>query len=310
MVLDSTHNLPSSSSDLFRGSKDSRNKCENDSVVSRGDSLRHCEERSDAAIQKKYNWIATALSGFAMTTTAMASAPEPWQINFQPAASPMMEGITELHTLLLYIITSVAVVVALLLGWVIYKFRASRNPIPSKTSHHVILEIIWTLLPVVILIMIGIPSIKLLFHLDKPQDAQMTIKVIAHQWYWSYEYPQNDVSKTFTYDSYMIEDKDLKPGQLRLLEVDNRAMVPVNTTVRILVTSTDVLHSFAVPSLGIKKDAVPGRINETWFRIAKEGVYYGQCSELCGTRHGFMPIAIHVVSKAQYDEWLKSKGIT
>lgn len=273
-------------------------------------SLRHCEERSDAAIHKKYNWIVTALLGFAMTNVTMASAPEPWQMNFQPAASPMMEGVAVLHTLLLYIITGVAIVVTLLLGFVVYRFRASRNPIPSKTSHHVILEIVWTMVPVVILVMIGIPSIKLLFHLDKPQDAQMTIKVIAHQWYWSYEYPQTDISKTFSYDSNMIDDKDLKPGQLRLLEVDNRAMVPVDTTVRILVTSTDVLHSFAVPSLGIKKDAVPGRVNETWFRIAKEGVYYGQCSELCGTRHGFMPIAIHVVSKAQYDEWLKSKGIT
>jgi cytochrome c oxidase subunit 2 len=242
------------------------------------------------------------------TSPLIASHPVPWQITFQPAASPMMEGIVSMHHLLLTIISAIACFVVLLLGYVIYRFRAKKNLIPSKTSHHVVLEIIWTLVPVIILVIIGIPSVKLLFALDKPQDAQMTIKVIGRQWYWSYEYPTNDPAKSITFDSYMVEEKDLKPGMHRLLEVDNRVIVPVDTTVRILVTSSDVLHSFAVPSLGIKKDAVPGRINETWFRIAKEGVYYGQCSELCGVRHGFMPIAIHVVSKEQYDEWLKSKG--
>ena len=242
------------------------------------------------------------------TSPLVASHPEPWQMTFQPAASPMMEEIVSMHHLLLTIISAIACFVVLLLGYVIYRFRAKKNLIPSKTSHHVVLEIIWTLVPVIILVIIGIPSIKLLFALDKPQDAQMTIKVIGRQWYWSYEYPTNDPAKPITFDSYMVEEKDLKPGMHRLLEVDNRVIVPVDTTVRILVTSSDVLHSFAVPSLGIKKDAVPGRINETWFRIAKEGVYYGQCSELCGVRHGFMPIAIHVVSKEQYDEWLKSKG--
>jgi cytochrome c oxidase subunit 2 len=247
-----------------------------------------------------------ALTTFALPL--MASHPEPWQMTFQPAASPMMEGIAAMHHLLLIIITAIACFVVLLLGYVIYKFRAKKNLIPSKTSHHVVLEVIWTLIPVIILTVIGVPSLKLLFKLDKPQDAQMTIKVIGRQWYWSYEYPTNDPAKPIAFDSYMIEEKDLKPGMHRLLEVDNRVIVPVDTTVRVLVTSTDVLHSFAVPALGIKKDAVPGRINETWFRIAKEGVYYGQCSELCGVRHGFMPIAIHVVSKAQYDEWLKSKG--
>jgi cytochrome c oxidase subunit 2 len=243
------------------------------------------------------------------SSTLAVAVPELWQMTFQSSASPVMEGIAAMHGLLLYVITSIAIVVTLLLVFVIYKFRASKNPIPSKISHHVILEIIWTLLPVIILAVIGVPSVKLLFYLDKPQDAQMTIKAIGHQWYWSYEYPHNDASKGFSFDSYMIEDKDLKPGQLRLFEVDNRIIVPVNTTVRMLVTSTDVLHSFAVPSLGIKKDAVPGRINETWFKISKEGVYYGQCSELCGARHGFMPIAVQVVSKEQYDQWLKSKGV-
>jgi len=238
-----------------------------------------------------------------------ASQPEPWQMGFQKAASPMMEGIASMHHLLLIVIITVACFVILLLAYVIYRFRTKKNPIPSTTSHHMLLEVVWTLIPVMILVIIGIPSIKLLFALDRPQDAQITIKVIGHQWYWSYEYPTKDPLKTITFDSYMIEDKDLKPGQPRLLEVDNRVIVPLDTTVRVLVTSTDVLHSFAVPSLGIKKDAVPGRINETWFRIAKEGVYYGQCSELCGVRHGFMPIAIHAVSKEQYDEWLKSKGV-
>lgn len=237
-------------------------------------------------------------------TQAFAAFPVPWQMGFQDAASPVMEGIVGMHNLLLLIITGVAILVALLMTYVVIRFRASRNPIPSTKSHNTLLEIVWTLIPACILIVIGVPSIKLLFKIDKIENAQMTLKATGHTWYWSYDYPEKNIS----FDSYMIKDADLKPGQLRLLEVDNRVIVPVNTTVRVLVTSTDVLHSFAVPSLGIKKDAVPGRLNETWFKIAKEGVYYGQCSELCGTGHGFMPIAIEVVSQEKYDAWLKEKA--
>lgn len=235
---------------------------------------------------------------------SFAAMPQPWQFGFQPAASPMMEGVVHMHNVLLVVIAVIAFFVGALLTFVMIRFRASRNPTPSKTSHHTLLEVMWTIIPVMILTVIAVPSLKLLFSLDKAQDATMTVKAIGHQWYWSYEYPE----KQITYDSYMIEDKDLKPGQIRLLSVDNPIIVPVNTTVRILVTSQDVLHSFAVPSLGIKKDGVPGRLNETWLRIGKEGDYYGQCSELCGVKHGFMPIHVKVVSQNEYDAWVKSKG--
>jgi cytochrome c oxidase subunit 2 len=214
-----------------------------------------------------------------------------------------MEGITEMHHMLMIIITCIAIFVTVLLGYVLYRFRASRNPAPSQTAHNTLLEVVWTLLPVLILVIIGIPSLKLMFFASKIENADMTVKAIGRQWYWTYEYPE----QKFQFDSLMIEEKDLKPGQLRLLDVDNPIIVPVGKTVRVIVTSEDVLHSFAVPSLGIKKDAVPGRLNETWFRIEKEGTYYGQCSELCGVKHGFMPIAVKVVSQEQYDEWLNSK---
>ncbi len=236
---------------------------------------------------------------------AQAAVPVPWQIGFQPAASPIMEGIVAMHDLLMIIITCIAILVSCLLAFVIIRFRAKRNPRPIQTSHNTALEIVWTLVPVLILVMIGIPSLKLMYFANKIENADLTVKAIGHQWYWSYEYP--DDKNPVKFDSLMIEDADLKPGQLRLLEVDNPVVVPAGKTVRMLVTSEDVLHSFAVPSLGIKKDAVPGRINETWFRIAKPGVYYGQCSELCGSKHGFMPIAIEVVSEENYQKWLDAK---
>jgi cytochrome c oxidase subunit 2 len=234
----------------------------------------------------------------------LASVPKPWQLGFQPAASPMMEGISHMHDLLLVIITLIALLVIVLLGYVMVRFRASRNPIPTKTSHNSLLEVVWTIIPVFILIAIAIPSLKLLFSFDKAQNATMTVKAIGHQWYWSYEYPETQIS----YDSYMIEEKDLKADQIRLLSVDNPIIVPIDTTVRILVTSQDVLHSFAVPALGIKKDAVPGRLNETWLRIGKIGNYYGQCSELCGVKHGFMPIHVKAVSKPDYEAWVQLKS--
>lgn len=234
----------------------------------------------------------------------LAAVPQPWQMGFQPAASPMMEGVAHMHNLLLVVITCIALFVGALLSYVMVRFRASRNPIPAKTSHHTLLEVVWTMIPVLVLTVIAIPSLKLLFSMDKAQNATMTVKAIGHQWYWTYEYPE----KQITYDSLMIEDKDLKPGQIRLLSVDNPIVVPVDTTVRILVTSQDVLHSFAVPALGIKKDAVPGRLNETWLRIGKEGDYYGQCSELCGVKHGFMPIHVKAVSQGEYDTWVQSQG--
>ena len=248
--------------------------------------------------------IALVAGLFLFANPLAAAVPQPWQMGFQPAASPMMEGIVHMHNLLLIVITSVAIFVAALISYVMVRFRAFRNPIPSQVTHHTLLEVVWTMVPVVILIVIAIPSLKLLFAFDKSQNADLTVKAIGHQWYWSYEYPENNIA----YDSFMVEDSNLKPGQIRLLSVDNPIMVPVDTVVRILVTSQDVLHSFAVPSLGIKKDAVPGRLNETWLRIGRAGDYYGQCSELCGTRHGFMPIHVKAVSRESYDAWVREKG--
>lgn len=240
-------------------------------------------------------------------THLLASQPKTWQLGFQTPASPHMEAIAQMHDLLLKVIFAIAVVVTLLLAYTIFRFRESKNKTPTLTTHHTLLEIVWTLIPVIILICIGIPSIRMLYHFDKPIKPELTIKAIGHQWYWSYEYPLKD-GKQISFDSMMIEDKDLQPGQLRLLDVDNPIIVPQDATVQMLVTSSDVLHSFAVPALGVKRDAVPGRINETWFKIAQPGMYYGQCSELCGSKHGFMPIAIKVVSKEAYNEWLQMKS--
>ena len=233
-----------------------------------------------------------------------AYSPYNWQIHLQEAASPIMEDLIQFHNFLLYIIISIVVFVFCLLAYACVKFRRKNNPNPSKRSHHVLIEIIWTVIPVLILIVIAVPSLRILTKMEKRFDPDMTIKVVAHQWYWEYQYPDHN---NFSFDSYMIKDEDLKPGQLRLLEVDNRVVVPVETNVKILLTSYDVIHSWAVPALGIKKDAVPGRVNETWFRVIKPGVYYGQCSEICGIGHGFMPIAVEAVSKVEFDQWIKKQ---
>ena len=233
--------------------------------------------------------------------------PKPWQIGFQEARSPLMAVINDVHNLLVYIIFTIALVVVLLLGYAIYKFRASKNPVPATFTHHTALEITWTVIPVLILVIILIPSMKILYVFDKIENPDMTIKVIGHQWYWSYEYPHDEAAKTISFDSYMIPTKDLKPGQLRLLDVDKPLVIPQGKTVRVLVTSQDVIHSFAVPSFGIKIDSIPGRTNETWMRVDRPGMYYGQCSELCGKDHGFMPIAVKVVPQTEYDAWYKSQ---
>lgn len=244
-----------------------------------------------------------------METLSINGQPHNWQMKFQESASPVMTEINDIHNIILFIITGVFLIVLFVMILIILKFRASKNKTPSTFTHNTTLEIIWTVIPVILLIIIGIPSIRLIQRMDKPVNADMTVKVVGHQWYWSYEYPDDtNPDKKIEFDSYIIEDKDLKPGQLRLFEVDQPMVVPVGTVVRILVTASDVIHSFAVPSLGIKKDAVPGRINETWFKINKPGMYYGQCSELCGSKHGFMPIAVKAVTLKEYKLWLKEKS--
>lgn len=233
--------------------------------------------------------------------SAIAAYPVQWGKGFQSAASPTAEKIHELHHLLLMIMTAIAALVLLLLLYVIFRFNAKRNPVPSKTIHNTPLEIIWTLIPTLIIGVIAFPSLDLLYFMDKTKEAELTLKITGHQWYWSYEYPDDKVA----FDSYMIADKDLKSGMKRLLEVDNQVIVPVGTNIRLLVTAADVIHSFAVPALGIKQDSIPGRLRETWMRINKEGTYHGQCSEICGINHAFMPIVIKAVSREEYKVWLE-----
>jgi cytochrome c oxidase subunit 2 len=233
---------------------------------------------------------------------AFAAEPQPWETGFQPAASPVMERIESFHTLLLYIITFIAVFVLALLLWVIVRYNERANPKASRTTHNTVVEIVWTVVPIMILVVIVIPSFKLLYFEGDIQKPDMIIKAIGHQWYWSYEYP---TSGNFTFDANLVQDKDLKPGQLRLLTTDNAVVVPVDTLVEMQLTSTDVIHAWAMPSMGVKTDAVPGKLNDTWFKADAPGVYYGQCSELCGNGHGFMPIMLQVLSKADFDKWLE-----
>jgi cytochrome c oxidase subunit 2 len=240
------------------------------------------------------------------TPFLFAGQPKPWQIGFQEPNAPLMEEITKVHDLVFIVLCCIGTIVTILLLIVIYKFRESKNPKPSTTTHHTLLEVIWTVIPILVLIVILIPSIKILYVFDKAESPDMTIKVTGHQWYWSYEYLNDSEDKKIAFDSYMIPVKDLKPGQLRLLDVDNPVILPKGKTVRVLVTSQDVIHSFAVPALGIKTDGIPGRTNETWLRVEKEGMYYGQCSELCGKDHGFMPIAIKIVPLEEYNKWVES----
>ncbi len=248
--------------------------------------------------------VFAALAALAVPGTGgvvFAAAPVPWQMGFQPAASPVMTEINDFHNLLLVIITLIAVFVLGLMLYVMVRFSAKRNPVPTRTTHNTVLEVIWTVVPITMLMLIAIPSFKLLYFMDRTANPEMTLKVIGHQWYWSYEYPDYG---NFTFDALMIPDEELKPGAKRLLETDNRVVLPVGTNIRILMTSTDVIHAWAVPAFGVKTDTIPGRLTETWVRIEREGVYYGQCSELCGIKHGFMPIAVEAVSKPAFRQWL------
>tara|TARA_R110000787_G_scaffold136774_1_gene249341 strand:- start:255 stop:1100 length:846 start_codon:yes stop_codon:yes gene_type:complete len=250
---------------------------------------------------KSIRFVATLLA-LALPGAAFAAQPHPWQVDFQQAATPLMEQITSFHNLLLVIITLISVFVLALLVYVMFKFNERKNPNPSKTTHNTTIEVLWTVIPVVILVVIAIPSFKLLYYSDVVPEADMTIKATGHQWYWNYEYTDNG---NFSFDSNMIATADLQPGQPRLLAVDNRIVIPVDTVVRMQITAADVLHSWTIPAFGRKVDAVPGRLNETWIGPVKtEGVYYGQCSELCGTNHGFMPIAVEVVSKERFEAWV------
>ncbi len=260
--------------------------------------------------------LGLALAGGGLTALggpALAN-PSPWEINLQPAVTPIMEMIHRFNNGLLIVVSLIVLLVLALLVYVMVRFNAKTNPVPSRTSHNTLIEVIWTVVPILILVGIAVPSFALLFAehdparaiagFDPAKDKQLTIKATGSQWYWSYEYPDNgDIS----FDSLLLRDADGNPtGEPRLLAVDNKMVVPVGVVVRMQVIGADVIHSFAVPSFGIKIDAVPGRLNETWFRVDKPGTYYGQCSELCGRDHAFMPIAVEAVSQDKFDAWAKT----
>ncbi len=238
------------------------------------------------------------------TALAGLGRPSEWQLGLQQSGTPVMESITNFHDFLLWIISGITLLVLALLVIVILRFNARSNPVPSRTTHNTLIEFLWTAIPVAILAVIAVPSFKLLFLQLNVPVADLTVKATGKQWYWTYNYPDGK----FEFDSLMLQDADRKkmqPEPPRLLGVDNEMVVPVNKVVRVVTTGADVIHSFAVPSFGIKIDAIPGRINETWFKATREGVYYGQCSELCGKDHAFMPIAVRVVSEQAYTQWVE-----
>lgn len=229
-------------------------------------------------------------------------APVPGAIGLQPAATELAEGIHHLHNdILMWIITPITLLVLGLLLFCIVRFRESVNPVPSRTTHNTTLEVVWTVVPALILVFIAVFSFPLLYRQLEIPNPDMTIRAIGHQWYWSYEYPDNG---NFTFDANLIEKADIKSGQNYLLDTDNPVVLPVDTVIRIQITATDVIHSWTIPAFGVKHDAVPGRVNESWFKIERPGIYYGQCSELCGVKHAYMPITIHAVSKEQFQAWV------
>jgi len=237
----------------------------------------------------------------AVAAVAGAAEPKPWELGLQPSATPVKERLSAFHDELLIIITLITLFVLSLLVYVIWRFNERRNPVPSRTSHNTVIEMLWTVVPVLILVIIAIPSFKLMYYMDRVPNSEMTIKVTGHQWYWSYEYPDQG---GLAFDSNVIPDAELKPGQKRLLDVDNPLVVPADTVIRVLVTGTDVIHSWFIPSFGVQEYAIVGRLNESWMKIEHEGTYYGQCNQICGVNHAFMPIKVEAVSKDSFQRWL------
>jgi cytochrome c oxidase subunit 2 len=249
-------------------------------------------------------WSAlTALAvALLLAPAALAEEPQDWQIGMQPGVTPVRAQIDSLHDYFLLPVSGVICVLVLgLLLWVILFYNAKRHPTPSATTHNPVLEVFWTVVPALVLIVIAFPSFRLLYYVDHTEKADMTLKVTGHQWYWSYEYPDQGA---LAFDSYMLPEDKLQPGQKRLLDVDNPVVVPVGATVRLLITGTDVIHSWFVPAVGVQEYAIVGRNNESWMRIDKPGIYYGQCNQICGVNHPFMPIAIKAVSQDEFKAWL------
>lgn len=250
--------------------------------------------------------LGAALAVFLSTGSALAETAYNWQMGFQPAASPVMENITSFHHILLILITGITLFVLALLLYVMLRFNSRANPVPSTNTHNTPLEIVWTVIPILILVVMAIPSFRLLYLEDVVPESEMTLKLTGNQWFWNVEYPDHD---SLTYDITMLEDADRPADAPRLLAVDNEIVVPVDTTIRVQTTASDVIHAFAMPVLGVKIDAIPGQLNETWFKATREGTFYGQCSELCGSRHAFMPTALKVVSKEAFAAWLEEAKV-
>ena len=239
--------------------------------------------------------------GIFAASVAGAAQPEPWQIGLQEPAGSIAQKATDLHNLLLIIISLISVFVLALLVYVGWRFRRDANPTPSKTTHNTTIEILWTVVPVLILVVIAVPSFRLLYYMDETKNAEMVIKVTGNQWYWNYEYMDDQIA----FDSYMLSDDELQPGQPRLLSVDNPLVVPANTKIKMLVTGNDVMHSFFVPSLAVQTYAFIGRVNEVWIDVPEgEKTYYGQCNQICGVNHSFMPIVVKAMAKEEYQAWL------
>jgi len=236
-----------------------------------------------------------------IATLAVAAEPKPWQLGFQPPATEVMDRLSAFHDVLLIIITLIAAFVLGLLVYVMWRFNQQRNPLPSRISHNTVIEMLWTVVPVLILISIAIPSFKLMYYMDRVPNPEMTIKVTGHQWYWSYEYPDQG---GLAFDSNFIPEDQLKPAQKRLLDVDNSLVVPADTIIRVLVTGTDVIHSWFMPSFGVQEYAIVGRLNESWMKIDHPGTYYGQCNQICGVNHAFMPIKVEAMAKDAFQRWL------
>ncbi len=242
-----------------------------------------------------------AVAGLLATGSAWAQTPHDWQLSFQPPHSPVQQSIEGLHSLVIWLMALVTIFVAALLGFVMWRYRASRSPVASRVSHHTALEVAWTVLPVLILVVIAIPSFRLVYFEDRTSAADLTIKVTGHQWYWEYTYPDQG---GIDFSSYAIPEDQLKEGQLRNLEVDNRLVVPAGKNVRILTTSGDVIHSFFIPSLGVQRYAIPGRTIETWVKVDQPGVYYGECNQICGTNHSVMPISVEAMTEQNFAAWV------
>jgi cytochrome c oxidase subunit II len=255
-------------------------------------------------------WVLAVVAGFFFCLTAapfagaqgVTGAPRPWEMGMQRSFGPIKDRIIELHDLVLVIITVITLFVGVLLVWVMIRYNHRRNPVPSQISHNTIIEILWTVIPVLILVVMAIPSFRLIYYQDRTPDPDMTLKVTAHQWYWEYSYPDQG---NIDIESRYIHDEDLKPGQLRLLDVDNQVVIPVGKKIRVLTNSTDVIHSFFIPALGVQRYAIPGRTIETWMEADQVGTFYGECNQICGQDHSRMPIAVKAVSEADFKTWVE-----